>query len=151
MKFKRIIPFICLLLLFSTLSSTALAYDPEGPADDPLDPAPYTYIQTINIVFDISSSGLTDDYCQVYIPDNTCTCHLYMYLQRWNSSSEVWETIKSWYAEGRDTITLEKEWYVASGYAYRLKNTIYVYDSNNLLGESTDAYSVIIPFGATYP
>ena len=151
MKQKRIIPFICMLLLVSSLSSTALAYEPETPVDDPLDPSPYTYIATINVYFDISNSGLTDDYCQVYIPDNSCTCHLYMYLQRWNSSSEIWETIKSWYAEGSDTITLEKEWYVASGYAYRLKNTIYVYDSNDLLGESTNAYSDIIPFGTTYP
>ena len=151
MKAKRIILFVSVLLIFSILSSTALAYDPETPVDDPIDPDPYTYIAMIDINFDISNSGLTDDYCQVYIPDNSCTCHLYMYLQRWNSSSEVWETIKSWYAEGYDTITLEKEWYVATGYAYRLKNTIYVYDSNNLLGESTDAYSVIIPFGTTYP
>ena len=152
MKLKKTISLICvLLLLFSSLSSTALAYEPETPADDPLDPSPYTYIATINIYFDISNSGLTDDYCQVYIPDNSYTCHLYMYLQRWNSSSGVWETVKSWYAEGSDTITLEKEWYVAYGYAYQLKNNIYVYDSNGLLGESTSAYSQIIPFGATYP
>ena len=151
MNFKRIISFVCLLLLFSTLSSTALAYDPETPVDDPLDPSPYTYIPTINVVFDISSAGLTDDYCQVYVPDDTCTCYLYMHLQRWNHDDQVWETIKSWNTSGSDTITLEKEWYVVSGYAYRLKNNIYIYDSNNLLGESTSAYSDIIPFGTTYP
>lgn len=151
MKFKRIIPIVCLLLLFSMLSPMALAYDLEPPADEPLDPDPYTYIATINIYFDISSSGLTDDYCQVYIPDDTCTCYLYMHLQRWNRDTQEWETVKSWNTSGSDTITLEKEWYVVSGYAYRLKNNIYVYDSNNLLGESTSAYSDIIPFGTTYP
>ena len=148
---KKLIPFVCILLLFNMLSPIALAYDPDTPVDDPLDPSPYTYISSILINFDISSAGLTDDYCQVYIPDDTCTCYLYMYLQRWNSNSRVWETIKSWNTSGSDTITLEKEWYVASGYAYRLKNTIYVYDSDDLLGESADAYSDIIPFGTTYP
>lgn len=151
MKVKRIIPFICVFLLFNVLSATALAYEPEMPPENPVDPDPYTYIATISINFDISSSGLTDDYCQVYIPDDTCTCYLYMHLQRWNQNSGEWETIKSWNTSGSDTITLEKEWYVASGYAYRLKNNIYVYDSNDLLGESTSAYSVIIPFGTTYP
>ena len=152
MKFKRIIPLFCaLLLLFSMLSSTALAYEPETPPDEPDDPSPYTYIATIYIDLDIYSSGLSDDYCQVYIPDETCTCYLYMYLQRWNRTSEEWETVKSWNTSGSETITLEKEWYVSSGYAYQLKSVIYVYNSSNLLAESTTAYSVVIPFGTTYP
>lgn len=151
MRVKRIIPFFCFLLLFSMLSSTALAYDPETPPDDPLDPDPYTYIATIDINFDITSGGLTDDYCQVYIPDDTCTCYLYMYLQRWNPNSQVWETVKSWNTSGSDTITIEEEWYVVYGYAYQLENVVYVYNSSNLLAEYTTAYSQIIPYGATYP
>ena len=151
MKIKRIIPFLCVLLLFSALSSTALAYEPDTPPDEPLDPSPYTYIATINVCFDISSGGLTDDYCQVYIPDDAYTCYLYMYLQRWNRNTWEWETVKSWNTSGADTITIEEEWYVAYGYAYRLKNVIYVYTPDNLLAESTTAYSQIIPYGTTYP
>lgn len=141
MKLKRIIPFICVLLLFCMISSSAFAYDPETPADDPLDPEPYTYIATIFIDFDISSSGLTDDYCRVYIPDTSCSCWIDMYLQRWNSSSNQWETVKSWSKYGSGTIALEKEWYVASGYTYRLKCLISVYDSDGLLAESVPVYS----------
>lgn len=151
MKFKRIIPFVCILLLFSMLSSTALAYEPETPPGDPTDPDPYTYIATIDVYFDISSSGLTDDYCRVYIPNSSCSCWLYMYLERWNSNSGEWDVVKSWSNNGSGTITLEKEWYVAYGYAYQLRCVVYVYDSNGLLAESTTAYSQIIPFGATYP
>ena len=151
MKGKRFIACICILVILCILPSAAFAVEPTVPEDDPVDPDPYTYIATISINFDISSSGLTDDYCQVYIPDDTCTCYLYMYLQRWNHSSQEWETIKSWNTSGSDTITLEKEWYVAYGYAYQLKNVIYVYNSNNLLAESTAAYSDIFLFGATYP
>ncbi len=141
MKFKKYISLLCVLLLVSMLSSLAFAVEPESPVDDPLDPSPYTYIATINICFDISSSGLTDDYCQVYIPDTSCSCWLDMYLQRWNSNTEEWETVKSWSKYGVETITLEKEWYVAHGYVYRLKCIVSVYDSNNMLGEAVDVYS----------
>ena len=141
MKIKRIIPFVCIFLLVSVFSSTAMACEPEMPENDPFNPSRYTYIATINICFDISSSGLTDDYCKVYIPDTTCSCWLDMYLQRWNSNTEEWETVKSWSKYGVETITLEKEWYDASGYIYRLKCVVSVYDSNNLLGEAVAAYS----------
>ena len=141
MKTKRIIPFICMLLLLGTLSPMALAYDPDLPEPDPIDPSPYTYISTIFINFEISSTGLTDDYCIVYIPDASCSCWLDMYLQRWNSNTEEWQTVKSWSKYGSGTITLEKEWYVAHGYVYRLKCIVSVYDSNDMLGEAVDVYS----------
>ena len=141
MKPKRFIPFVCILLLISIFPSTASAYEPEMPVDNPLDPDPYTYIATIFIDFDISSSGLTDDYCRVYIPDSSCSCWIDMYLQRWNSSLNDWDTVKSWSKYGSSTIALEKEWYVASGYTYRLKCIVSVYDSDGLLGEAVDVYS----------
>ena len=151
MKFKRLIPIFCVLLLFSILSSTAFAYEPEMPPDDPDEPSPYTYIATIYVDLDISSSGLTEDYCQVYIPDSTCSCWIFMYLERWNPSTGQWETVKSWSENDSGTITIEEEWYVLSGYAYQLRNAIYVYDSDGRLTETTTAYSQIIPFGTTYP
>ena len=151
MKFKRIIPFFCVLLLFSILSSTALAYEPETPPDDPDDPSPYTYIATISTDLDISSTGLTQDYCQVYIPDSTCSCWLYMYLERWNSNTGEWDSVKYWSKYGSGTITLDKEWYVAYGYAYQVRSEIFVYDSDGLLGETEEAFSVVIPYGTTYP
>lgn len=151
MKFKKLVPLVCMLMLFSILSSTALAYEPDTPADDPVEPDPYTYISSIFINFDISNAGLTDDYCRVVIPDTSCSCWLYMYLERWNSSTGEWDVVKSWSNNGSSTITLEKEWYVAYGYAYQLRNVVYVYDSNDLLAESTTAYSQIIQYGATYP
>ena len=151
MKLKRIFPFVFVLLLFSMLSPLALAYEPETPPDNPLEPDPYTYIATIDVYFDISSSGLTDDYCRVYIPNSTCSCWIYMYLERWNSSTGQWDVVKNWSRNGSGTITLEKEWYVTYGYAYQLRNEIYVYDSDGLLAETEEAYSIIVPFGGTYP
>ena len=152
MKTKKIIPLFCvMLILFSILSSTALAFEPDTPPDDPIDPSPYTYISTISVDLSISSSGLTQDYCRVYIPDSACSCWLYMYLERWNSNTGDWDVVKSWSKSGSGTITLDKEWYVTYGYAYRLRNVIYVYDSDGRLGESTSAYSDVFLFGATYP
>ena len=141
MKLKKTIFFICVLLLFSMLSSTVLAYEHDTPENDPDLPSRYTDISSIFVSFDISSSGLTDDYCRVYIPDTTYSCWLDMYLQRWNSNTEEWETVKSWSKYGVETIVLEKEWYVAHGYIYRLKCIVSVYDSNDMLDEAVDVYS----------
>lgn len=151
MKSKRIALSLCVLLLVGILSPMAMALDPDIPADDPIEPDPYTYISFIAINFEISSAGLTDDYCRVYIPDTSCSCWLDMFLERWNTNASTWETVKSWSKYGVETITLEKEWYVASGYTYRLECSVEVYDSNMMLGESVAAYSVLIPFGTSYP
>ena len=147
MESKKLILSLCLLLVFCMLTPMAMAYDePTTPEDNPIEPDPYTYIHSVDIYFDIASNGLTDDYCQVYIPNGNCTCNLYMHLQRWNDSTNQWETIKSWSTSGSDTITLEKEWYVASGYLYQLKCVMHVYNSG-LLGEVATCYSEQIPFG----
>ena len=151
MKTKKIAFSLCVLILIGMLSPMVMALDPDFPPEDPIEPDPYSYIAMIDIYFDISSSGLTDDYCRVYIPDTTCGCWLDMFLERWNSSTSTWETVKSWSKYGVETITLEKEWYVASGYTYRLECSIEVYDSNMMLCETVAAYSVLIPFGTTYP
>lgn len=141
MKTKKVCFFVCFLLLLSLVSPMALADELDTPVGDPIDPSPYTYISTIFMNFEISSTGLTDDYCRVYIPDSSCSCWIDMYLQRWNSSSNDWETVKSWSKYGSSTIALEKEWYVASGYTYRLKCIVSVYDSDGLLGEAVPVYS----------
>lgn len=63
-----------------------------------------------------------------------------MYLQRYENGN--WISIKNW-AETRSGVSmlLSKEWYVASGYQYRMKSYGYVYSGDQLL-ESTSHTSV---------
>ena len=50
-------------------------------------------------------------------------------------------TIKSWSGETSSATELDKYWYVEDDYVYRVKVTVYVYNSNNVLVEANTAYT----------
>lgn len=50
-------------------------------------------------------------------------------------------TIKSWSGETSSATELDKYWYVEDDYVYRVKVTVYVYNSNNVLVETNIAYT----------
>lgn len=66
-------------------------------------------------------------------------------LQRDDGSD--WTTIKSWSGTDEDYINLEKEWYVASGYDYRLQVTHSAYDLAGGFIESSISYSQTVSYG----
>lgn len=53
----------------------------------------------------------------------------------------VWTTIKTWSASDWDYASVERDWYVESGYEYRVKTTHYSYDSNWNQLEKVTKYS----------
>ena len=145
MKTRTLTLLLCMVMVFSVLSPMALAASPEleTPIDDPVDPAPYTYINSISMALYITNSGKSSDYCQVYVPNRSCTVYIYLDLQR-KVSGASWDsatTVKSWSKSGSGTVTIDEDWYVNSGYVYRLAATVKVYDSDDLLGDSTTVYS----------
>ncbi|MEN6315449.1 MAG: hypothetical protein ABFD25_14535 [Clostridiaceae bacterium] len=52
-----------------------------------------------------------------------------------------WNTIKTWNVSDNIAVSLSKDWYVASGYQYRLKLTHMAMNSNNAVIESFTSYS----------
>lgn len=156
MKNRKLALLLCLMLLFSVLSpATALAAPPEleTPVDDPLEPAPYTYINSIGISFTIGGGGATTDCCETYIPNTAYSCTLTMRLQE--KVDGVWNTtnpIKKWSTSGRDTVYLD-ETYNSVGYGtYRLSVTVDVYSGSTIV-ESVTRYSRVAVYsskGVTY-
>ena len=59
-------------------------------------------------------------------------------LQRYDGG---WKTIKTWSDKGEDFASVDNDWFVASGYDYRLKTTHYAYDSNWNTVETVVKYS----------
>lgn len=57
-----------------------------------------------------------------------------------------WSTIKTWSGKEEEYICLEKEWYVNSGYSYRLKVTHSAYTEDMELIESSTTYSDVIKY-----
>ena len=56
---------------------------------------------------------------------------IYMYLEKYNSSMGVWETVTSWNASSsKYTLTLDKSIYVGKG-TYRLKGSFWAFSGTN--------------------
>lgn len=88
----------------------------------------YAHVSTIHLVLDINTtSGRASCTAETvtlgYLPVDM-ECH----LQRLVYGN--WETVKTWEASGIGKATMEKAYYVYSGYLYRLSVDITVYNSN---------------------
>ena len=130
MKKHALTLFLCLLVLVSPLIPNAAA----AMWDEGIQPH-YTRILGIDVGLDISSSGRADCYSQVVLDNTSDTADLTMELQRSNGGNS-WRTIKTWSTSGSDTVTLDKDWYVTSGYTYRVHITVDVYTSSGSFAET---------------
>lgn len=138
MKEVKLKSILCILVILSVLVSAASATVSD---EDQIQPY-YIRISSISTDFSVSSSGYADCYGQVELYNTTDTAELTMELQR-SSDQSNWETIKDWSASGKCVVELDKGWYVASGYYYRIHITANVYTSSGSLGDSATADSVI--------
>lgn len=68
---------------------------------------------------------------------------LTMELQQYDGQ---WNTIKTWSASDSTTVSLSKDWYVVSGYQYRLKLTYTAMDSDSTIIESFISYSQTVTY-----
>lgn len=150
MKTRKLALLLCLTMLFSILSPS-MAYaahlDPEFPPDDPIEPEPYTYIDSISIDFRMYSNGNTSDYCSAYVPGGynyTLTMEL---LKKSGSSWNVPATA-TWTNSGSGTVYIDTSYNGLSYGTYRLAVTVDVYNSAGLLCESVTEYSRIAVYNS---
>lgn len=142
MKKRTLSMLLVLVLALGILAPTAYAAVPESEGDYVIQPR-YTYIFSIMSDLTISSTGRTSDYGYVKMYDSSYTCDLTMELQQKDGS---WNTIKEWTTSGSGTVELDKIWYVLSGYTYRVKVTVDVYNSAGKLVETESAYSLEVSY-----
>lgn len=130
---------LILIAVFAIITSTLFAAF-AGAAD--IDSIDFTYIISTSTSLDITASGKACCSASISCYPGTDSNRISAYLQR--NENGNWVTVQNW---AKDTSgnygSLYKEYYVASGYQYRLKVYYYAYegtDSESATGTSYYTY-----------
>lgn len=135
---KRISKFLSMLLalccITATLSTaTATAIEPR-----------YTGLFGAAVSLDIASGGKSTPAVAVTLR-NGYTADVTLTLQR-SSNGYSWSSVKEWSDSGSTLVSIEKTYYVTSGYDYRSKCTVIVYDSNGSIVDNVTKYSSTVSY-----
>ena len=131
-KSKAVLSIVLVLCLLIALSSQALAsVQPR-----------FMFASSFVATLDISATGLSDVYAAVSVPNSRYTIKLSATLQQKNDGD--WKDVKTWETEGVMSASINKPWYVASGFDYRIMTSIDVYDANNSYIGTDTTYSAIV-------
>ena len=140
MKTKKLIRLFTLLVALCLIVPSASATATNEKMVQPR----YTNITQFYADLELTSGWRADCYAYVKLANSTDSANLTMELQR-SSNGSSWSTIKAWTTSGRGTVTLDKSYYVTSGYSYRVVATVEVYTSAGTLAETASAVSQIAP------
>lgn len=120
---KKLTKFVCLVLICVLFLSTPV----KAAQETDIQPL-YDYVSTIQLILDINTStGLSTSTAKV-VPLGYLPVDVELRLQRYINGS--WVTFKSWEASDTGKVTMEKLYYVYSGYSYRLWVKATVYNSS---------------------
>lgn len=92
---------------------------------------------TASLSIDNNGKASCDGFVRARVPTNVV--YLTMTLQR--TSGGGWNNVKSWSTSGTSSAALAEEWYVVSGYTYRVKVTASDYTSSGSFIEQLTVYS----------
>ena len=122
---------LCMLTFtFSTVSAATPTVQPR-----------YQRICYFSTSLTISSSGRATCYGSVTPWDTTDIVDLTAELQR-APQGGTWTTIKTWTNSGSVSVSVDKDWYVASGYYYRVRVTADIYTADGTFVEGVTEYSL---------
>ena len=128
---------LCLLTAILTLCVSASAVSPQEAVDLSEITPRYAYIRNANASLTITS-GLADSSATVSTSSSSYDVELTVELQQNRSG---WDTIKTWTDSGARYASAGGNWYVVSGYDYRVKATATVYNSSGREIETATLYS----------
>ncbi|BDF68692.1 hypothetical protein CE91St43_26640 [Oscillospiraceae bacterium] len=133
---KRISKFLSMLLVLSCITgtlSTATAIEPR-----------YTGLYSLTVSLDIAAGGASTSYGYALLRSGY-TADMTLTLQR-SSNGYSWSSVKEWTSSGSGTISLDKTYYITSGYDYRAKCSLVVYDSSNSIVDNVTKYSATVSY-----
>ncbi len=142
MKFK-LVKFmsyvICAFLIGNIWSCSVMAEDNTVENNEGTDFHMYfTDIRTMNIIFSIKDAGKAN--IRVATMSRGTKIEIKTYLQQYDAGN--WRNIKIWRLKSnRSSGQLDVNYYLTSGYRYRVKSYVYVYDMNGKLLESASKTS----------
>ncbi|MGI5985800.1 MAG: hypothetical protein ACOX7O_08130 [Oscillospiraceae bacterium] len=123
---------ISILLVACMLTTGAGAY-----ASGPLPQGDYTpmwsNINALGAGLTINSMGKATCSASLELTNQSDTGTLYMYLQR--AVDGKWTDVKSWSTSGSLYVSMAQQYYVTSGYYYRVHVVAYIYNSQGTLKE----------------
>lgn len=133
---KRISKFLSMLLALSCITatfSTATAIEPR-----------YIGLYSLSVSVDIAAGGASTSYGYALLRSGY-TADMTLELQR-SSNGYSWSSVKEWTSSGSGTISLDKTYYVTSGYDYRTKCSLTVYNSSNSIVDNVTKYSSTVSY-----
>lgn len=144
-QFKSILTagaLVCSLATF-TIPTAAVAELPQFPGShSTFISARYVGMRLFYAELSISDSGLATSSGTIQARSGY-TCDATLELQRKQGAS--WITIKEWEGSGK-SISFKENWYVTSGYDYRIKLSADVYDTSDSLIEALTTYSAVVEY-----
>ena len=140
-KTNRLSKLLAVMLCLSMAVLPAAAAHESEAAE--LEPSPrYTGLVDAYVGLDINSSGRSTSTGEVYTRSGY-TADVTMELQQKDGSQ--WEEVRTWTDVGAD-VYLEKDWYVASGYEYRVELSIEVSNSSGRVVDDVTIHSGIVEY-----
>lgn len=135
---KSFVVFLSVLLMcvfFSSTTAVVAGQGAEASSEDHVVTPMWTYIDSFYNYFGISDSGKATVEVMLDSVDAD-EIRLEAKLQQYKNGS--WTTIKTW-TNSRDWVTcyISENWYVASGYSYRLVSTGKVYKNGVMVEQTT--------------
>lgn len=128
---------LCLVTAILTLCASASAVSLQEAVDTPEITPRFVYIRDASADLKITG-GMADCSATVSASSTSYDVELTVELQQNRSG---WDTIKTWTDSGARYASAGGNWYVASGYDYRVKATATVYNSSGREIESATFYS----------
>lgn len=134
--FKRISSACLALLLLFSLNASAFAMSSESPIM-PLYAVISYCVSDLEITKTVLGGKAT---CtgEAVVTDSNYDVTVKCELQKLDGT---WKTLKSWSESGNFGVDAGGSYYVSSGYTYRVKTTVKVYNSNGSLRETATEYS----------
>jgi len=122
------------LLAVCILTSGMGAFAAEERSSNPVS-VMWTHTDFISAGLTIGKLGYATCSASLEITNSTDTGTLYMKLQRY--SNGTWNDVYTWNTSGSNRLVLGENYYVTSGYTYRVHAIGYVYTGGTLMETTT--------------
>lgn len=117
------ITIVLVVTMLLAMSVTGYAAENEEPPEKGIK---MTYITSVYTSLSISSGGLSNSYADMTAYPGVDSVRISMHLQRYDNG---WKTVQHWAQDFNGTMgSLSRNWYVTSGYNYRVLTYFYAYD-----------------------
>lgn len=130
---------IMAVLCMMSCNLVAIAVEPDSSQIQPY----YTGFHDIEVTLNIYENDMASCYGATNIAGGY-TGDITMILQS-SQDGSIWTDVKTWEKSGSRLLTLDKLYFVARGYQYRVKVIVHSYDTNENIVDTGIGLSDVVP------